>query len=165
MKTLKRRRREQKTDYGKRLNLLKSSSPRIVFRRTNKRVIAQYVISKESQDKIIIGISSKDLIKYGWPEEFRGSLKSLTASYLTGLLVGKRIIKEKLKTPVLDFGMQKTIYKSRVYAFIKGLVDSGVKIKCDEKTFPEESKIKGKNLKKDFSENFNKIKASIEKNG
>ena len=72
MKVDKRRRRENKTDYLNRLKLLKGGSPRIVFRKTNKYIIAQYVTSKEAQDKIEFGISSKDLIKHGWPKEFSG---------------------------------------------------------------------------------------------
>ena len=94
MKTLKRRRRENKTDYLKRLKLLKSGSPRIVFRKTNKYLIVQYVTSEETKDKIEIGITSKKLINYGWPKNLEGSLKSLPASYLVGLLIGKKILKK-----------------------------------------------------------------------
>ncbi|GAJ13133.1 unnamed protein product, partial [marine sediment metagenome] len=92
MKTLKRRRKEYKTDYSKRIKLLKSGAPRVVFRKTNRYLIAQYVISKEAQDKIEFGINSKHLMKYGWPKESKGSLKSISAAYLTGILVGKKII-------------------------------------------------------------------------
>jgi large subunit ribosomal protein L18 len=59
----KRRRRECKTDYKNRLNLLKSESTRIVIRRTNKYFIAQAVDSYEAQDKVVCSVSSKDLIK------------------------------------------------------------------------------------------------------
>ena len=41
MKVSKRRRIEAKTDYAKRIKLLKSEKPRLVFRRTNKYIIAQ----------------------------------------------------------------------------------------------------------------------------
>ncbi len=163
MRIQKRRRREGKTDYGKRLKLLKSYSPRILFRKTNKYIIAEYITSKEAQDKIEIGITSKKLMEFGWPEEFAGSLKSLPASYLTGLLIGKEIIKKKLKTPIVDFGMMRVISKNRGYAFIKGLIDAGVKIKCEEEQFPEEERIEGKNLKEDFSKTFKEIKSKISK--
>ena len=96
MKTLKKRRRQYKTDYANRLELLKSEKPRIVFRKTNSYIIAHYVVSKEAQDKTQIGISSKHLLKYGWPEKFKGSLKSIPAAYLTGYLIGKQIISKKL---------------------------------------------------------------------
>jgi len=162
MKTLKRRRKEHKTDYLKRIKLLKSGSPRVVFKKTNKYLIAQYVKSKEAQDKVEIGINSKTLIKYGWPKEFEGSLKSLPASYLTGLLIGKKILEKKLEKPVIDFGMIRVLHKNRAFAFLKGLKDSGIEMECKEEFFPNEDRIKGKHLKKDFSKMFEEIKSKIE---
>jgi len=162
-KVLKRRKRENKTDYLRRLNLLKSKTPRIVFRKTNKYVIAQYIKSLETKDKVEIGISSKSLKKYGWPEDFQGSLKSIPASYLTGFLMGKKILKEKKQIPIIDFGMIRVLHKTKLFAFLKGLIDSGIEIKYKKEVFPSEDKIMGKNLKKDFSENFNQIKSKIEK--
>jgi large subunit ribosomal protein L18 len=163
MKIDKRRRREGKTDYGKRIKLLKSEMPRIVFRKTNRYIIAQYVTSKEAQDKIEIGITSKNLKNFGWPKEFEGSLKSETASYLTGFLLGKEIIKGKLKTPIMDLGMLRVIGKNKAFAFLKGVIDAGVKIQCPEENFPEEDRISGKHLKLDFSKTFKEIKSKIEK--
>ncbi len=165
MKTLKRRRKENKTDYHKRIKLLKSGLPRIVFRKTNRYIIAQLVESKEAKDKIKFGVSSKTLLKHGWPKENSGSLKSVTASYLTGILLGKKIREGKIKNPVADFGMIRSIRKNKAFAFLKGLKDSGIGIKCDEDAFPSEERIKGKHLKKDISEHFEKIKLEIEKNG
>jgi ribosomal protein L18 len=163
MKTLKRRRLERKTNYSKRLKLLKGGSFRIIFRKTNKYLISQCVSSKGAQDKILFGFTSKNLYKYGWPEEFKGSLKSVPSAYLLGLLMGEKIIKEKIKEPIVDFGMLRTKHKSKVYGFLKGLIDSGIKIKCKEEFFPSEERIIGKKLKKDFAEHFQKIKQNIEK--
>ncbi len=161
-KIAKRRRREGKTNYLKRIKLLKGEKPRVVFRRTNKYIIAQYVTSKEAQDRVEFGLTSKILLNYGWPKEFKGSLKSIPASYLTGYVFGKKINEKKLKEPIIDFGTLRTIHKTKVYAFLKGLIDAGIKIKFKKEIFPEEERIKGKNLKKDFSEFFNKIKEKIE---
>jgi large subunit ribosomal protein L18 len=163
MKVDKRRRREGKTDYANRFRLLQSELPRIVFRKTNKYIIAQYVTSKEAQDKVELGITSKNLKSYGWPKEFEGSLKSVTASYLTGFLLGKQIIKGKLKTPIVDLGMLRVIGKSKIFAFLKGIVDAGVKIQCPEENFPEEDRLSGKHLKSDFSKTFKEIKSNIDK--
>ena len=160
-KTIKRRRLECKTNYLKRIKLLKSGKPRVVFRKTNKYVIAQYVTSREAQDKVEIGMSSKNLSKYGWPKEFAGSLKSIPASYLTGLLMGKKIIKQKLKTPIVDFGMIRTLHKTRVYGFLKGLIDAGVDIKCKKDALPDEDRINGKHMKNKIP--FNEIKSKVEK--
>jgi len=157
----KRRKREGKTDYLKRLKLLKSGSPRVVFRRTNRYIIGQYVVSEEAQDKTKIEVNSKDLLKYDWPKENEGSLKSIPASYLTGLLIGKKIIQKKLETPIVDFGMHRNIHKKRIYAFVNGLIDAGIKIKYKEGIFPEEERIKGSHLKKNIP--FDQIKNKIEK--
>jgi len=161
MKTLKRRRKEHRTDYGKRIKLLKGGKPRIVFRRTNKYIIAQYVESHEAKDKITFGISSKYLLKFGWPEKNKGSLKSIPAVYLTGYLFGKQIKNKKLKTPVVDFGMLRTEHKTKPHAFLKGLVDAGIEIKTQEKTYPEENRIMGESLKEKID--VQKIKSDIDK--
>lgn len=163
MKTQKKRRKKNKTDYLARLKLLKSGKPRLVFRKTNKHLISQYVKSKEAKDKIIFGINSKKLFDYGWPKEFRNSLKTIPAAYLLGFLTGKEISEQNLENPVIDFGMLRTIRKSKLFAFLKGLNDSGIEIKCPEEKFPEEERIQGKHLKKDFSKSFNEIKSRIKK--
>lgn len=147
MKTQKKRRKQNKTDYANRLRLLKSEKPRIVFRKTNKYIIAQYVKSSQAQDKIIFGVTSKELLKYGWS---KGSLKSIPATYLTGYLIGKEINKKKLETPIVDLGMIRVLHKTKVFGFIKGLIDAGVKIEC-EKGFPE------------IKEDLEKIKLEIDK--
>lgn len=163
MKITKRRRRESKTDYSKRIKLLKGGTPRLIFRKTNRYILTQYVRSKEAQDTVITGMSSKNLKKYGWPKEFEGSLKSMPASYLTGLSIGKKIIEEKLETPIVDFGMIRSLNKTRAYAFLKGLIDAGIEIKYKEQSLPSEDRIKGKHMKKDFSKIFEEIKSKITK--
>jgi len=159
MKVPKRRRREHKTDYAKRLRLLKSGKPRIVFRKTNKYLISQYVISEEAKDKTEIEVNSKRLLEYGWPEESKGSLKSIPAAYFIGLLIGKKIVKKRLENPIVDFGMHRSLHKTRISAFLKGLIDAGIKIKYNEENFPSEEKIKGENMKNKIS--FEEIKSKI----
>ena len=65
-----------------------------------------------------------------------------------------------LETPIIDFGLYRALHKSKLYAFIKGLVDSGVKIKSAEKTFPEEARLKGEPTK---NIPLQEIKSKIEK--
>jgi large subunit ribosomal protein L18 len=122
MRLSKKRRIEAKTDYSKRIKLLKSNKPRLVFRKTNKYVIAQYVLSEEAQDKVLKGVTSKDLINYGWPKEMEGSLKSITASYLTGYLIGKEINKSKLEQPIIDLGMIRIMHKQNHLHLLKVLL-------------------------------------------
>ncbi|MGA2130336.1 MAG: 50S ribosomal protein L18 [Candidatus Pacearchaeota archaeon] len=162
MKTIRRRRKENKTNYNIRMNLLKSGMPRVVFRKTDKYIIGEYVTSDEAKDKVVFGITSKILLKNGWPEDMKGSLKSLSASYLTGFIFGKEISEKKLQVPVLDIGMTRNVAKGRVFAFVKGIIDSGIKMKSGAEVFPSEERINGKNMKKDFSATFIKIKSKIE---
>ncbi len=158
----KRRRIEAKTDYKARIEMLKGNMPRVVFRKTNRYITGQFVKSKEAQDFVSIGVESRSLLEFGWPDGAKGSLKSLPAAYLTGFLLGKRILdKEGKIKAILDIGMQRSTPKSKMYAFLKGVVDSGVEISCNEKMFPDEAKISGKNAKKEIP--FKKIKEKIEK--
>jgi len=161
MKVGKRRRREAKTDYAKRIKLLKSNSPRIVFRKTNRYLIAQYVISKEAKDEIKLSTNSKELLKFGWPKEFSGSLKSISAAYFLGSLISKKIKEKKLEKPIIDFGMIKMIHKTKTYAFLKGLKDSGLDISCGDEFYPDESRLKGEHMKNKIP--FEEIKSKIEK--
>lgn len=161
MKTQRRRRKENKTDYNKRLKLLKGEKPRIVFRKTNRFIISEYTLSKEAQDKTLFGFDSRKLNEYGWPKDAQGSLKSITAAYLTGYLTGKTVLKKKLENPILDTGMSRVIHKNKIYAFLKGIIDAGIKIECKKEFFPEESRIKGEHLKNKIP--FNEIKLKIDK--
>jgi len=164
MKTQRKRKQQRKTDYQARIGMLKSEIPRIVVRRTNKYIIIQYVKSKEAQDSVILGISSKKLLKYGWPEKNKGSLKSVTAAYLTGYYIGKKILEKEPKArAILDIGLQRNISGNRLYAALKGLVDSGIDIKCNEKIFPSKERLEGKHLKSDLKDDFDKVKKNIEK--
>ena len=157
----KRRRREQKTDYKLRASILKSSLNRIIFRKTNRYIIGEYVKSNDAQDLVITGVNSKELIKYGWKETY--SIKNLAASYLTGLLLGKKILgKEKKAKAILDIGLQRNVKNSKIYAFLKGIIDSGVEVSCSKEILPKDELIKGKLEEKDI-EMFNKIKEKISK--
>ena len=51
MKSIKRRRREGKTDYKARLAMLKSEKPRLVIRKSNRYLVVQIVGSEIAKDK------------------------------------------------------------------------------------------------------------------
>jgi large subunit ribosomal protein L18 len=138
-RTIRRRRREGKTDYKLRLGILKSGKARIVVRRTNKHIIGQIIVSDIAQDKIIVTVNSKDLIGMGWPESMSGGLKSLPAAYLTGFMLGNKA--GNIKEGVFDIGLQRSIGGSRLYAFLKGVVDSGFNIGHSENIFPSDEKL------------------------
>jgi len=126
-RTIRRRRLEAKTDYKARLILLKSGKPRLVVRRTNRYIIAQIVTTDIAQDKVIKSVMSKDLISKGWPEDKQGSLKSKSAAYLTGYLLGKEV-QSKIPQAIFDIGMNRNLEKSRLYAVLKGALDAGLNV-------------------------------------
>ncbi len=152
----KRRRQECKTNYNKRLILLKGKKLRLVIRKTNKYIILQIVDSVNARDKVLYSANTSELLKKGWPEEKKGSLKNLSAAYLGGILLGKKA-KEIKKEVILDIGLIPSTKGSRVYAAVKGVNDSGIKINFDEKIMFDEDKIAEK-IGKDI---FNKVKDGL----
>jgi len=152
----KKRRIENKTNYHKRLILLKGESARLVVRKSNKYILLQIVESSHALDKVVFQANTKELLKYGWPEDKQGSLKSLSAAYLAGCLISKKAKNLKGRV-ILDTGLIPNTKGSRVYAGVKGAADSGLNIKFDEKISPDMEKIEG-------IEFFNKVKENI-KNG
>ena len=140
LRTQKRRRRECRTDYKARKNLLVSGLTRIVVRQTNKYFILQSVESVESQDKVLVTMTSKELLKNGWDEKKAGSLKSIPAGYLTGILMAKKLGKGSY---IVDLGMTRTRAGCRSFAVVKGLIDGGLDISANEKVFPSEDRLLG----------------------
>ncbi len=152
-----RRKREGKTNYKKRLELLKSSKPRLVIRRTNKNIIAQLIEYHPDGDKIIIGLTSKRLEKMGWKHD----KKNIPAAYLTGLLLGKEANKKGIKEAILDIGLQTPHKGSRIYAALKGAIDAGMNIPSSEEVFPPEERLTGQHINDQITKDFEKIKEQI----
>jgi len=145
MKIDKRRRIENKTNYNKRLKLLKGGSLRLVVRKTNRYLILQIIQSIHAQDKVLYSTTTKDLLKFGWPESKAGSLKCITASYLAGFWLAKKAkLSERV---VLDTGLVPSTKGSRIYAAVKGFSDGGGEINYDKEVVPSEERIKGENEK------------------
>jgi len=140
LRTQKRRRRENKTDYRARRILLVSGMPRIVVRVTNKYFILQAVESNEAQDKVLATITSKDLLKNGWDEKKKGSLKNIPAGYLTGILMAKKLGKGKY---IMDLGMARTGKGGRIFSVVAGLLEGGLDIPANDKVFPSEDRLMG----------------------
>src|SRR3989338_927773 len=119
-----RRRRDGRTDYKKRLSLLLSKKPRLVVRFTNLQVIGQIVKFNSTGDLIAAGINSLSLQKMGW----NNSCKNIPAAYLAGLMLGKKALSKGQKEAVFDTGFKKPNNKGKLYAFLKGVLDSGLKV-------------------------------------
>ena len=157
LRTIKRRRRENRTDYKARRILLTSGLPRIVVRRTNKYFILQAVESDEAQDKVLATVTSKDLLKNGW--DAKGSLKSIPAGYLTGMLMAKKLGKGKY---IMDLGMARTLKGGRIFSVVAGLIEGGLDIPANEKVFPSEERLNGEHLKPEVKAMIAKVKGAFE---
>jgi len=141
---LYRRKRERKTDYKKRLNLLASRKPRLVVRFTNKQIIAQIIEFSSKGDKIIVGIDSSSLKKQGW----NYSYKNMPAAYLAGNLIGKEAVSKGCKVAILDTGFKTPLNGGKIYAFLKGVLDGGLEVPHSEKNiFPSDDRLNGTHIK------------------
>jgi len=153
-----RRRREGKTDYRKRLKLLKSRKVRMVVRKSIKNTQIQFVEYKEGGDNILVSANSKELInKYKW----KFSTATTPAAYLTGILAGKRAKEKGIDECVLDTGRHPPATGSKIFATIKGIVDAGVECPYNEEKLPSEDRIMGKHLNKEIMPAVNDIKSKI----
>ncbi len=134
-----RRRREGKTNYGKRFALLLGGKTRMVFRRTNRYVVVQFIDFDLKGDRVVASAHSRELFKlYGW----KGDGKSTCAAYLTGLLAGARLLQKGGREAVLDLGLLKPSPGSRAFAALKGALDAGVRIPHGDGILPGPERIR-----------------------
>lgn len=142
-----RRKREGRTNYKKRLIYLKSKTPRLVVRRTNKQVLLQIVEYTPDGDKIICGVNSNALKKLGW----QYSCNNMPACYLAGLLLGKKAKAKHVKEAILDAGLQTHVPGSKIYASVKGVVDAGITMPVSAEVFPSKERLSGTHIASYYS--------------
>jgi len=153
-----RRRREGKTDYRKRLQLLRSRKTRIVVRNSLKNIRVQFVKYNENGDEILVSAISSELVsKYQW----KYSTSVTPAAYLTGLLAGKRAMDKGISEGILDIGRQPPVKGSKNFAALKGVLDAGVKCPHDDTKIPAEDRILGKHLNKEIMVSVNDFRSKI----
>jgi len=137
-----RRKREGKTNYKKRLNLLKSGELRLVVRQSSNSVQVQLIEYVPAGDKVVASAHSKELQKYDW----KHIKNNMPTAYLVGLLAGKKAVKAGIKKAILDIGFYKSAKGSKVYAVLKGIVDGGLEVPVKEEMFPKQERISGKHI-------------------
>jgi len=137
-KTLFRRRREGKTDYTKRLALVRSKLPRLVVRKSNKRIIAHVVKFDLKGDVTLASVDSNDLKEYKWY-----GTNNTPSAYLVGFLIGKKLAGQKC---VLDIGRRHPSHGSVVFATLKGAADGGIIIPFSETAVPTADRLNAKTL-------------------
>ena len=146
MKRLKiiayKRKLKHKTDYRKRIALLAGHMPRLVVRKSLRKIAVQLVDFGANGDKVITSSSSLELKKHGWKYSFA----NLPAAYLTGLLIGNKASKLNIKKAILDLGLSRSVPGSSQYALVRGAIDSGLDVPCSKDVLPDESRILGKHI-------------------
>lgn len=138
----KRRKRQGKTDYKKRLNLLVSRQPRLVIRRSLRNIVMQVIDYAPSGDKVVLAVDTQSLKKIGW----KANTNNLPAAYLCGLLLGRKALDKKISKCMLDLGMQSSVKKGVLFAALKGAVDAGLDIPHSKNVFPDDKRLKGEHI-------------------
>lgn len=155
------RRRLQKTNFRKRLALLKSGKTRLVIRKSLENIRIQFIGFNTGGDKTEASAFSAELGKLGW----KSGLGNLPAAYLTGMLAGTRAKKAGIREAVFDLGLQTSTKGSRIYAALKGAVDAGLAIPHSEDILPDAERISGKHIqgRKGIEKEFAEMKEKIMK--
>ena len=152
------RRRQGKTDYHRRLRLLRSGAPRAVVRVSNTQVICQLVSYNPGGDAILHSVNGKSLTdSCAWPED--ASKKSIPACYVAGYALGKKAISAGNHEAVLDIGLAASSPGSRVFSALKGMIDAGLDIPHGTSVLPSEERLSGKHIDDSLSSS---VEASIE---
>ena len=126
----------------------------ITVKISNENTLVQIHTPELSGDKVIASAHSRFLLNKGW----KGSRKSVSASYLTGYLAGKKALSKGVKDAILYSGTDS--YTQRMAAALKGVVDAGLEIPADSETFPSDERINGQHLK--VKNDFGKVKSTID---
>ncbi len=136
----KRRKREGKTNYRKRIALLMSRQDRLVVRKSLKYTYAQIVRYDERGDKIVAQASTHELKKLGW----KHSCSNMPAAYLAGVLLASKV--KKSGELILDIGLNQSVRGSRLYAVAKGAIDGGLKINVSKNVMPSDERVRGQHI-------------------
>jgi Ribosomal protein L18 len=140
--TILRRKREGVTDYRKRLNLLKSESPRLVVRISSRGFVGQIVEYDPDGDLVRATVNSPTMKKH-----LGISGNNTQVCYAAGYFLGKKALKMDINYAILDNGRHHLIPGGRITSVLKGMLDAGLEVPCSEEILPNEERLGGKHLK------------------
>lgn len=139
VRTLKRI-RTRKTNYRKRQALLIGRQNFVTIKITNQNVIAQVLKPEIGGDVVKVSVHSRELRRHGW----KGSLNSLPACFLLGILLGKKARQNGIEKAILYIGNKP--FTSRIAACMKGIVESRMDVPISEETFPSQDRLYGRHI-------------------
>jgi large subunit ribosomal protein L18 len=157
--------RQRKTNYRKRSGILIGRRPFIITKISGQNISAQALKPTLTGDIVIASAHSRELISHGW----KGSMNSMPACYLTGLLLGKKSIQKGATNAVLYTGNNP--FTTKVAACLKGIVDSGINIPVSKESLPGDDRVSGEhisnyaNLLRDNEEKYNSRFSALLKQG
>ncbi len=155
-----RRKKEGKTNYKKRIALIKSGKPKISVRITNNNVCVQLIDFNMDGDKVVIEANARELKKIGWDY----GTSNMSSAYLTGILMAKKMKDIDRNEGVIEFGFKQSMKGNKLYAVVKGLVDGGINTHQSNDLLPDESRIKGEHIINAFKNKKNDIQFCKTKN-
>ena len=132
--------RTHKTNYRKRQALLISKQDFVTIKITNQNVIAQVLKPEIQGDIVRVSTHSRELRRYGW----KGSLNSLPACSLVGLVLGRKALEKGVDKAVLYIGNKP--FTSRIAACMKGIVQAGINIPISSESYPTEHRLNGQHI-------------------
>ena len=138
-----RRDREDRTDYRRRLTLLKSGKPRLAVRRSLDNIVVSLIGFDPDGDRVIASFHSASLKKRGW----KHGTGNIPAAYVTGYLAAKAAQEKGVSEAILDIGRFAPVKGSRVFAALKGAIDAGLDIPHSEEALPKEERLFGEHIK------------------
>ena len=153
-----RRKRNQLTNYRRRLKTLTPNKPRLVVRKSLKNIQAAIVEYNRKGDVVKISAHSSNLKKFGWVH----ATGNLPAAYLVGFLIGKKAKNAKFDEVVFDMGFNKSVKGCKIYAVLAGALDAGLNIHHSKEILPSKERIMGKHIM-DYGELLKKNELLLKK--
>ena len=155
-----RRRSAGKTDYRRRLRLLKSGTARAIVRVSNTQVTCQLANYTKEGDQIVASFTGAELQSHGYPND--ASKKSIPACYLAGYGLAKKAISNGISEAILDIGLSASSAGSRTFSALNGMIDGGLKIPHGEDILPSEDRVNGAHISDSLLKIVDKTKKTIE---
>ena len=154
------RRRNGRTDYRRRMRMLRGGVPRAVVRVSNTQVTCQLVEFGMGGDSILASVSGNTLAKHGWPAG--ASRKSVPACYIAGYALAKSAIAAGHDSAILDIGLASSSPGSRIFAALKGMVDAGLDVPHGKDILPDDDRINGTHIDDSIAAAVEAAKKAIE---
>ncbi len=114
----------------------------MIVRKGGNNTIIQLVDRSDTGDVTVVSANALELKKFG----YNGSTGNTPAAYLAGVLFGVRAQRNGFNDGVLDIGLNASSKGSRVYAAVKGALESGFEVPHDEDPLPSPERVTGDHI-------------------